>query len=79
MENDEIEEKLLTAECVLSELGYKTVRSLDALQVIIGEANIFLDEVRLSLNAEGFPSWGYVASMYIRGVFVGNLSRWLLI
>ncbi len=74
-----MEEKLLTLECVMADLGYRTVRNTltNTLQVIVGEIRIICDEVELVMESENNPEWGYIANLLREGDFVASVNRWI--
>ena len=74
-----MEENILTVECVMAELGYRTVRNsiLPSVQVIAGEIRIICDEVELVQQSEKHPEWGYVANLLCNGDFVASVNRWV--
>jgi hypothetical protein len=73
------EENLLTAECILAELGYKTFRTRhdDALLIKSGEFLIMCDCVELAPMSDTVDDMGYLAKLRLDGVFVGTVNRWL--
>ena len=73
------EENLLTAECILAELGYKTFRTRpkDAIWVKSGEFMIVCNSVELHPMSETWEEMGYSASLRLDGMIVGNVNRWL--
>lgn len=73
-----MEEKLLTLECVLAELGYKTVRNtvIKSVQIVIGEVRIICDEVELVYLSETYKEWGYTANILYQGKFIATVNRW---
>lgn len=76
-----MEENILTAECVLAELGYKTVRNTtnDSIQVIVGEVRIICNEVELVPMSQNYDDWGYIANLLSNGKFVASVNRWLIL
>jgi len=76
--DNEIEEKLLTLECVMAELGYRTVRNSlnQSLQVIVGEIRIICDEVELVKMSETYDDFGYIANLLCNGLFIASVNRW---
>ena len=79
MSTNETEERILTLECIMAELGYKTVRNTltDSVQIIVGEIRIIADDVELVLQSENHPDWGYVANLLKNGDFVASVNRWV--
>ena len=75
----ETEEKILTLECVMAELGYRTVRNnlSNTVQVVAGEIRICCDEVELVNQSEKYPDWGYAANLLNNGNFVAGVYRWI--
>lgn len=78
VDTDDVEERLVTLECTLAELGYATVRNgFGTLQVIVGEIRIICDQLELTHQSEKHPDWGHVASLFLGGRFVASVNRWI--
>lgn len=76
--DNETEEKIVTLECTLAELGYTVKRGqyTNSSLVVSGEILILADEVELMPMSDSFDDWGYRANLLNNGNLVASLNRW---